>query len=117
AMMPLLSSVVVMVSYRVYAHLVPPVATTTTIDSAAVAWLGWGTTAGVAVMTVPVAIAALRAGLRLRPALRMPPGDGRRALALGGAGLGAVGAQQLVLALVMLLAMRAGGVGTLPVFQ
>lgn len=117
AMMPLLSSLVVMISYRVYAHLVPPVATATTIDGAAVAWLGWGTTAGVAVMALPVIAVSLRSGLRLRPCLTMPSGFGRRALALGGAGLGAVGAQQVVLALVMLLAMRAGGVGTLPVFQ
>ena len=117
AMMPLLSSVVVMVSYRVYAVLVPAVATTTTIGPAAVWWLGAGTTAGVAAMALPVAVVSLRSGLRLRPSLSMPPGVGRRALALGGAGLGAVGAQQLVLALVMVLAMRAGGVGTLPVFQ
>jgi putative peptidoglycan lipid II flippase len=117
AMMPLLSSLVVMASYRVYALLVPSVATISTIDDAAVQWLGWGTTAGVAVMAVPVAIAAVRAGLRVRPALRLPSDLLRRALALGGAGLGAVGAQQLVLALVMVLAMRAGGVGTLPIFQ
>ncbi|GAA1486201.1 murein biosynthesis integral membrane protein MurJ [Brachybacterium fresconis] len=117
AMMPLISSLVVMASYRVYSWLVPPVATITTIDDPAIAWLGWGTTAGVAAMTAPVLIAALRSGLRLRPTLTMPPRYGRRALALGGAGLGAVGAQQLVLALVLLLAMRAGGTGTLPVFQ
>lgn len=117
AMMPLLSSVTVMISYRVYAHLVPAVATSTTIGQGAVWWLGWGTTAGVATMTLPVVVMSLRSGLRLRPSLTMPPGFGRRALALGGAGLGAVGAQQLVMALVMLLAMRAGGVGTLPVFQ
>lgn len=117
AMMPLLSSLTVMISYRVYAHLVPAVATSTTIGQGAVWWLGWGTTAGVATMALPVVVVALRSGLRLRPALRMPPGFGHRALALGGAGLGAVGAQQLVLALVLLLAMRAGGVGTLPVFQ
>lgn len=117
AMMPLLSSITVMISYRVYAHLVPPVATATTIEHSAVWWLGWGTTAGVAMMALPLVIVAFRSGLRLRPTLRMPSGFGRRALALGGAGLGAVGAQQLVLALVMVLAMRAGGVGTLPVFQ
>ncbi|WP_193107373.1 murein biosynthesis integral membrane protein MurJ [Brachybacterium sp. FME24] len=117
AMMPLISSVVVMISYRVYAWLVPPVATSTTIGDGAIAWLGWGTTAGVAAMSVPVVIAALRSGLHLRPALTMPLHYGRRARALGGAGLGAVGAQQVVLALVLLLAMRAGGTGTLPVFQ
>ena len=117
AMMPLLSSVTVMLSSLVYAQLVPPVATATTIGQPARWWLGWGTTAGVAMMALPVVIVALRSGLRLRPTLRMPANYGRRALALGGAGLGAVGAQQAVLALVMVLAMRAGGVGTLPVFQ
>lgn len=117
AMMPLISSLVVMVAYRVYAWVVPPVATTTTIGDGAIAWLGWGTTAGVAAMVVPVVIAAARAGLHLRPTLRMPPRYGRRALSLGAAGLGAVGAQQLVLGLVLVLSMKAGGTGTLPVFQ
>src|SRR5699024_7369868 len=64
AMMPLLSSVTVMISYRVYAHLVPPVATSTTISQGAVWWLGWGTTAGVAAMALPVLVTALRSGLR-----------------------------------------------------
>ncbi|MEE1651364.1 lipid II flippase MurJ [Brachybacterium sp. J144] len=117
AAMPLISSLVVMLAYRVYAWMVPSVATASTIGEGALAWLGWGTTAGVAAMALPVVIASLRSGLRLRPALRMTGGDGRRALALGGAGIGAVGAQQLVLALIMVLAMRAGGTGTLPVFQ
>ncbi|MFQ6484261.1 murein biosynthesis integral membrane protein MurJ [Brachybacterium epidermidis] len=117
ALMPLLSSLLVMASYRVYAAMVPPVATASTIDPPAVGWLGWGTTAGVAVMGLPVLIASLHAGLRLRPTLRMPAGVGRQALALGAAGIGAVGAQQAVLGLVLLLAMGAGGTGTLPVFQ
>lgn len=117
AMMPLISSLVVMIAYRAYAWIVPPVATTTTIGDGAIAWLGWGTTAGVAAMVIPVVIAAARAGLHLRPTLTMPPRYGRRALSLGGAGLGAVGAQQLVLGLVLVLSMKAGGTGTLPVFQ
>lgn len=117
ALMPLLSSLVVMASYRVYAALVPPVATASTIEAPAVAWLGWGTTAGVAAMGLPVLIVSLRAGLRLRPALRMPEGTGRQALALGAAGIGSVGAQQLVMGMVLVLAMDAGGTGTLPVFQ
>lgn len=117
ALMPLLSSLVVMAAYRVYAHLVPAVATAATISDGAVAWLAWGTTAGVAAMALPVLIVSLRAGLRLRPTLRMPVGMGRRALGLAGAGLGAVAAQQAVMGLILLLAMRAGGTGTLPVFQ
>lgn len=42
ALMPLLSSLVVMASYRVYAALVPPVATASTIGPPAIGWLGWG---------------------------------------------------------------------------
>lgn len=117
ALMPLLSSVVVMLSYRLYALVVPGVATASTIGGAGTALLGWGTTAGVLAMALPVAIVARRSGLRLRPRLRMPAGTGRTALALAGSGLGAVGAQQLALALVLVLAMRAGGTGTLVVFQ
>lgn len=117
ALMPLLSSLVVIVSYRVYAALVPPVATAATIPDAAANWLGWGTTAGVLVMAASVAIAALRCGLKVRPALTMPPGYGERARALGAAGVAAVAAQQGVMGLILLLAMRSGGTGTLPVYQ
>ncbi len=117
ALMPLLSSLVVMISYRVYAAIVPPVATAATIPRSALAWLGWGTTAGVLAMALPVLIVSLRCGLRLRPTLRMPEGYGARARALAGAGLGAVLAQQAVMGLILLVSMRAGGTGTLPVFQ
>lgn len=114
---PLVSSVVVMASYGAYAALSPAVATTSTVSRGAEAVLAWGTTAGVLVMALLLLVPAHRAGLRLRPGLRLPDGLGRRALALGGAGLGAVAAQQLATALVLLLAQRAGGTGTLPVFQ
>lgn len=117
ALVPLLSSLVVIISYRVYAAAVPAVATASTISPFAHGVLAWGTTAGVVVMALSVLVPAARAGLRLRPTLRMPAGMGSRALRLAGAGLGAVGAQQLALALVLLLAMRTGGTGTLPVFQ
>lgn len=117
ALVPLLSSLVVIGSYRVYAALVPPVATASTISDAAAHWLGWGTTAGVLAMALPVTIVALRNGLRVRPTLTMPPGYGARARSLGAAGIGAVAAQQAVMGLILLLAMRSGGTGTLPVFQ
>ncbi|WP_152353163.1 murein biosynthesis integral membrane protein MurJ [Brachybacterium subflavum] len=117
ALVPLLSSLVVIISYRVYAAAVPAVATASTISPFAHGVLAWGTTAGVVVMALSVLVPAARAGLRLRPTLRMPAGMGSRAVRLAGAGLGAVGAQQLALALVLLLAMRTGGTGTLPVFQ
>lgn len=114
---PLVSSLVVMASYLVYGALAPAVATASTIPVAAEAVLSWGTTAGVLVMALCLVGPAHRAGLRLRPTLRFPDGLARRATSLAGAGLGAVGAQRLALALVPPLAMRAGGTGTLPVFQ
>jgi putative peptidoglycan lipid II flippase len=117
ALVPLLSSLVVIISYRIYAAAVPAVATASTISPLARGVLAWGTTAGVVVMAASVLVPSWRAGLRLRPALRMPAGMAGKALRLAGAGLGAVGAQQLALALVLLLAMRTGGTGTLPVFQ
>lgn len=117
ALVPLVSSVTVMAAYGLYALLAPTVATASTIPPAAEAMLAWGTTVGVLVMALPLVIPARRAGLRVRPTLRMPEGPGRRALALGGAGLGAVAAQQLATALILVLAVRAGGTGTLPVFQ
>ncbi|MDO5661950.1 MAG: lipid II flippase MurJ [Brachybacterium sp.] len=117
ALIPLISSLVVMATYGMYALLTPAVTEAGTISAGARAWLGWGTTGGVLAMALPLLWPARRAGLRLRPTLRMPSGMGRRALGLAGAGLGAVGAQQLTVGLVLLVAMRAGGTGTLPVFQ
>jgi putative peptidoglycan lipid II flippase len=117
ALVPLISSLVLILVYRLYAAVVPAVATTETVSSLAEGVLAWGTTAGVLAMAVCLVVPCRRAGLRVRPTLRMPPGYGRRALSLAGAGLGAVGAQQLALGLVLLLAMSAGGTGTLPVFQ
>ncbi|PWH05908.1 hypothetical protein DEO23_12025 [Brachybacterium endophyticum] len=117
ALVPLLSSLVVIISYRLYAAAVPAVATAGSISPLAQGLLAWGTTAGVVVMALAVLVPARRAGLRLRFAVRMPPGMASKALRLAGAGLGTVGAQQLALALVLLLAMRTGGTGTLPVFQ
>ncbi|MFC0675421.1 murein biosynthesis integral membrane protein MurJ [Brachybacterium hainanense] len=117
ALLPLLSSVVVMAAYRVYALVVPGVVSAATVGPVGTQLLGWGTTAGVLAMALPVVIVAHRAGLRLRPTLRMPTGTARTALALAVSGLGAVGAQQLALALILLLSMRAGGTGTLVVFQ
>lgn len=117
ALAPLVSSLVVIAAYGLYAALAPTVATARTIPASAEAALAWGTTAGVLAMALPLLVPARRAGLRLVPSLALPTGTGRRALALGGAGLGAVLAQQGATALILVLAARAGGVGTLPVFQ
>ncbi len=117
ALVPLLSSLVVMATYRFYAATAAAGASPATLKPAAEFWLGWGTTAGVVVLAVPLIVPAWRSGLRVRPTLRFPQGFARRAVRLATAGLGAVVAQQGATMVVLMLAMRAGGVGTLPVYQ
>ena len=68
-------------------------------------------------MAVPMIIAARRAGFRYRPSLRFPKGVARHALGLAGAGMAGVITQQGVTALILVLSIRAGGSGTLPLFQ
>jgi putative peptidoglycan lipid II flippase len=118
AFAPLLSSVVVMVAYVEFG------ATAHDTNNApqhlprvAEAWLAWGTTAGVAVMTLPMLIPVWRAGVRLRPTLHFPAGVGRRGLALAAAGIGALLAQQAAVLVTVALAGHSDEVGALPVFQ
>lgn len=117
ALMPLISSLVVMASYAAYSIVVPAGGSAAALGGVGLWLLGGGTTAGVLAMALPVLIAALHAGWRPRPVLRMPGETGARALRLGASGIGGVAAQQLVVALIMVLAMRAGGTGTLVLFQ
>lgn len=114
---PLLSSVVVIVAYVVFSTL----AEGATDDAAALpasaeAVLAWGTTAGVAVLTLPLLVPVLRTGTRLRPTLRFPAGAARRAAALAGAGVVALLAQQAAVLVALRLANGSGD-GAWPVFQ
>lgn len=118
ALGPLLSSLVVMLAYVMFSRTAQgagddPAA----LPGVAEAWLAWGTTAGVLVMTVPMLWPVHRAGVRLRPTLVFPAGVARRALALAGAGVVTLLAQQLSVVAVLLLANRAGTTATLNVFQ
>lgn len=118
ALAPLLSSVGVIAVYAVFAGLAggrqdSPLA----LSGTALAWLGWGTTAGVALLTLPLLGPLRRQGVRWRWSYRLPPGLGRKALALAGSGLGALAAQQLSVVAVVLLANRQGGTGTLPLYH
>jgi len=109
---PILSSVVVIGAYLGFAR---QAAVAGINDAAAtgsaVQWLGWGTTAGVAAMSLPLLIPAWRTGMRLTLTWRFPPGVGRRAVNLASAGVGALLAQQLAVVATMLLANSFGGVG------
>src|SRR5690625_1012321 len=109
---PILSSVVVIAAYLVFARESAqlggdPVAAT----RSAVLWLGGGTTAGVAAMSLPLLVPGWRTGMRLRLTWRFPPGVARRAVNLASAGVGALLAQQLSVVATMLLANSFGGVG------
>ena len=68
------------------------------VSDEAIRVLGWGTTLGVVVLSVPLVVPAMRTGWRWRPALRMPSDDARRIGALAGAGVIALLAQQAAVA-------------------
>ncbi|MGF0116543.1 murein biosynthesis integral membrane protein MurJ [Promicromonospora sp. Marseille-Q5078] len=96
AFSPLLSSLTVIAVFLVFAHLADgDQKDVAALSGEAIAWLGWGTTAGVAVLALPLVSPVLRAGVRLRPTLRFPGGEGARARNLAFAGVGALVAQQL----------------------
>ena len=115
AFMPLLSSLLVIAVYVGYARLRGPEVAPD--DPAALALLGWGTTAGVAALALPLALPTARTGLRLRPTLRFPAGAGRRAVRLAAAGMAVLLAQQAAILIIMVVANRVGGAGVFVVFS
>ncbi|HLS03979.1 MAG TPA: lipid II flippase MurJ [Actinomycetales bacterium] len=109
---PIMSSVVVIVAYLIFARQAGASVDTGSAEMhAAVQWLGWGTTAGVAAMSLPLLVPGWRTGMRLKLTWRFPSGVGRRAVNLATAGVGALLAQQLAVVATMLLANSFGGVG------
>lgn len=115
ALAPLLSSIVVMASYYLFALLTPQGVDAQGLSPAAVAALGWGTTAGVVALSVPLLIPLHRAGVRLRPTLRFPDGVARRARSLALAGAAGLIAQQASVIVTVRLANAYGGSGALNV--
>ena len=118
ALAPLLSSLVVLGSYYAFGLLAPTDPAPGELTRAAVAWLGWGTTAGVVVLSLPLLIPVARAGVRLRPTLHVPDGVARRAWALALAGMGTLVAQQISVLVAVRLANQYGDSnGTINVHQ
>lgn len=118
ALAPLLSSLVVMTSYYLFGTLTTDGVTPADLSTAAVAWLGWGTTAGVVMLVLPLIPPLLREGIRLRPGLGFPDGQGRRARSLALAGAGGLIAQQISVVVAIRVANTAGSPdGTLTVYQ
>lgn len=117
ALVPLLSSIVVIVAYRAFAATAQGAQERPAVlPGSAEAWLGWGTTAGVAAMSLPLLLPTLRTGVRLRPAFAFPPGVAARARRLAAAGIGALLAQQAAVLTTVVLANWRGGNQAFPVF-
>ncbi|ACZ30377.1 virulence factor MVIN family protein [Xylanimonas cellulosilytica DSM 15894] len=116
AFAPLVSSVVVIGVYLGFLLFGENPRDLAALSGAALNWLAWGTTAGVAFLVVPLLWPTYRTGLRLRPTLRFPVGEGARAARLAFAGIGAVVAQQ-VSVLVVILTSNSISDATLPVFN
>jgi len=116
---PLASSVVVITSYLVFRSFAgAAVKDPSALSSQAVMWLGWGTTAGVAAMSLPLLIPVVRSGVHLRPTFGYPPGVGARARHLALAGIGGLIAQQAAVLVTVWLANSHGDVGgTINIFQ
>lgn len=117
ALAPMLSSVVVIGAFALFwvsggAGEADPAE----VPTAALMWLGWGTTAGVIAFSLPQLIPVLRV-VTLRPTFRFPDGVGRRALSMASAGFGGLVAQQAAIVLVMVVANNVGGEGTYPIFR
>ncbi|MCC2308713.1 murein biosynthesis integral membrane protein MurJ [Cellulomonas chengniuliangii] len=105
ALAPALSTAVVIVAYAVYGQLADgQVNDASALPPGALAWLAWGTTAGVAAMSLPLLIPVLRSGVRFRPTLSFPPGVAARVRSLAFAGIGALLAQQASVVAMLLLA-------------
>ncbi|SDT14488.1 murein biosynthesis integral membrane protein MurJ [Microlunatus soli] len=94
---PLASSVVVIATYLIFAVVAVPAGRDdpAQLQSSALAVLGWGTTAGVAALTLTTLIPLLRSPLRLRPTLRFPAGVPAVIISIAGASLAGLIMQQL----------------------
>ena len=117
ALAPLASSIVVLGSYLWYGAIVDGQTAPSLVSDEAIQVLGWGTTLGVIVLSVPLLVPAMRTGWRWRPALRMPADDARRIGSLAGGGIIALLAQQGSVLVTMWLAKQSGDSGTFPVYQ
>lgn len=103
ALAPLLSSLVVITAYLGYALQAPAGTDVATVSRGEQLTLSVGTTLGVVVLTVSLAVPLARTGLRLRPLLRFPAGLAGPAARLAGAGIVALLAQQAAVAVTLIL--------------
>ena len=116
ALAPVVSSLVVIAAYLAFALLAGPHPRLAGLPAPAGLTLAAGTTAGVAALAVTALWPARRLGLRLRPALRFPPGLARRARGLAAAGVAVLVAQDASVLAVTWLANGHGGTGAVVLY-
>lgn len=108
ALAPLLSSAVVIAAYVVFGLSTSRGVDIDTLDRGAELTLSVGTTLGVVILALSLLMPLSRLGLRLRPSLRFPDGVAARARRLAAAGVAALIAQQISVAVALLLGNGAG---------
>ncbi|WP_018155666.1 murein biosynthesis integral membrane protein MurJ [Demetria terragena] len=116
AIVPLLSSAVVIVAYLTYGVLADASGEPGSLSTGAEIALTGGTTLGVVAMSLPLLWPIRRAGVRLRPTWAFPPGEAARARQLAGAGMLALMAQQGAVLATIWVANHGGSVGALNVY-
>jgi putative peptidoglycan lipid II flippase len=113
AIAPLVSSLVVVVTYLLFAVQAPKA---DQASRGASNLLAWGTTAGVLALAVTVALPMLALRLPIKPTLRLDPGVGPVLRKLAAAGLAVLVAQQLALLVTTYLANHRGAEGSIAVY-
>jgi putative peptidoglycan lipid II flippase len=114
ALAPLLSSLVVISAYLLYAA--QGRASLSGLSRTQELTLSVGTTLGVTVLSLGPLVPLRSCDLRLRPTLSFPPGVARRARSLAFAGIAGLAAQQVALVVALRLAAH-GSEGSVVVFQ
>jgi putative peptidoglycan lipid II flippase len=118
ALAPLLSSLVVIGSYALFAAVAERRETSlSTLTRGHELVLSVGTTLGVAMLSLPLLIPLYRAGRRLRPTLRFPPGVAATAGRMAVAGAVVLGSQDLATGAILRLANDRGAGGAVVLFN
>ena len=113
AIAPLVSSLVVVVTYLLFAVQAPRA---DEASQGAANLLAWGTTAGVLALALTVLVPMLALRLPVKPTLRLDPGVGPVLRKLAAAGLAVLVAQQLAFLVTTYLANHRGAAGSIAVY-
>ncbi|MEV8377886.1 lipid II flippase MurJ [Kribbella sp. NPDC056861] len=113
AVAPLISSLVVVATYFVFAAAAPAA---DQASRGAADLLAWGTTAGVFALALTVLVPMLLLRLPIKPTLRLDPGVGPVLRKLAAAGLAVLVAQQLAFVVTTYLANHRGAAGSIAVY-